>query len=99
MSSTSTKSALALCVACALVQVSCTKVSVTLPEHMRVAQEYCASNGGLASIEDADASKEVEGCGYKCSRYTGRVRYEASFTCGNGAKFSMKWTPDVKLPQ
>lgn len=58
--------------------------------HIDEALSLCSSNGGIASIENADMTDERESCGSRCSRRTGRTLYRAYLKCNNGAFFELR---------
>ncbi|KVP75405.1 hypothetical protein WJ96_06680 [Burkholderia ubonensis] len=71
--------------------VACGDNGPVTERHIAMATERCAVNGGLAAVVQADRSKMFESCGYRCSRATGQYKYEATFSCKNGAKFDLSW--------
>lgn len=72
----------------ALALAACSDGLVT-QVHIDAATSLCAANGGIKSISHADTSREYEGCGYRCTRATGRVLSSADVACRNGATFKL----------
>jgi hypothetical protein len=74
-----------------LAVLGCSNGNAVTSQHIALASDKCAANGGLKQVERADATRMSESCGYKCSRYTGQIEYEAQFSCKNGAHFDLTW--------
>jgi len=70
---------------------ACGDSSVVTDRHIRMAAEKCEPNGGVQQVEQASATAQTEGCGYRCSRRTGVINYKAAVSCKNGAKFDLTW--------
>lgn len=71
--------------------LGCSNGNAVTSQHIAMASDKCAANGGLKQVERADISRVSESCGYKCSRFTGQIKYEAQFSCENGAHFDLNW--------
>lgn len=61
------------------------------PIHYEKANKLCESNGGIASIYEADRNKESKSCGWKCWAATGNVIYSLSAQCIDGATLSAQF--------
>ncbi len=62
----------------------------TTPIHIRAGERLCATNGGVESLTDTAVARELESCGFRCVRQTGRVVHTGHLRCVNGAAFELK---------
>lgn len=89
----SKKRLIAVVAALCLIVVACSRKEEKVAEAtIRAATQVCQNNGGVSSISRAYVQGEVEHCGYRCVRSTGRFLYSGNVECNNGANFHLNFT-------
>lgn len=78
---------LMLCV----VLAACGGVDGVTQEHIAYATKICEPNGGIKRIVSANSFGQMESCGYRCYRSTGKSEYNINAICDNNVTIIGNW--------